>query len=998
MGEDNHIREQWQLLQSLRSTVEGLLVYGVSNVWNVYGGLNRLHSVIEQIFKHGCRIFDPLGEPDCWVFIQGLSWLQPSLAISPSAVQTDDYLLNLPARITSRRDLLWMYKSLESHSLSQKLSWLLSDKEHLLSCLEPWAFLCQESLAEATLICLRAVERNQAALLTEIDPCLFLPGGRFLKNSPKRHRRSSSYPTNFGIVRDKTPKNSSQTNDPEEKAGRIEKGGKMDDGTSEKNGNLTGDVGSEDRENEISLKSWNSLPVLCKDHEVCQKNCPLPLTVFMASNRPEEDVIRAEKSITLADVIKVDYSEAKMTETCSKKHYFNGKKPKIPLRKLRHKKNSYPTKNDIVDASDVQEFSNNFYAERKEDIEKFSSKSRVRKIDNFEKTSINSGAPIIASSGDISKNSDEPNFEESTVNPLLVNSGKREDGNFLSDKIKIETHQKVRRKSLFSSGSAPEFSGSWSLGVEGQKDVRTPKKSFMEDGGSSIQPMATGYFPRPLEGQSLTSFLSSAQFSRANAELDRENAHFSISEAMIAAIEQVKCNRQLRSIDETVDESDEEINNLKQRIRMRRRQRQVEQRKAGNWSRELLSDGKTDTTTTDQSVSPLSSSPGTPSDNTISTDGVDDLEIDDVRNLSQLRSFGASMSMASLYSDADLCRSSPRRGNESALTDSIISAEGVALCLISRFSERHLPRASELQWLVSEQDAPQQLLPMPKNWSANLMDEGQSDDATSQVIPLRGTIEWAPPRPQIIFTPHPPPAKKIRIAKQNYRCAGCGMKVAVEYANRFRYCEYLGRYFCTGCHTNQVALIPGKILSKWDFNRYPVSNFSYRLLDQMAVDPLFQVNDLNPLLYRRVKQLERTRLLRTQLFYLKDFMLTCRFAQSVQEALKKQPNYIFNDPHIYSMQDLVSVKVGTLTTKLSEIVQDCCAHVSECVLCEARGFMCELCFTKGNSKVIFPWELSKVTRCNDCGSCFHIECKNLAKNTLNCPRCLRLRERRSLKG
>lgn len=67
------------------------------------------------------------------------------------------------------------------------------------------------------------------------------------------------------------------------------------------------------------------------------------------------------------------------------------------------------------------------------------------------------------------------------------------------------------------------------------------------------------------------------------------------------------------------------------------------------------------------------------------------------------------MSMASLYSDADLCQASPRQGVESALTDSIISAEGVALCLISRFSERHLPRASELEWLVSEKDAPQQV-------------------------------------------------------------------------------------------------------------------------------------------------------------------------------------------------------------------------------------------------------------------------------------------------
>lgn len=61
----------------------------------------------------------------------------------------------------------------------------------------------------------------------------------------------------------------------------------------------------------------------------------------------------------------------------------------------------------------------------------------------------------------------------------------------------------------------------------------------MESGGQSIQPMSTGFFPRPKEGQSLASFLSSAQFAGARAELDRENAHFAISEAMISAVEQV---------------------------------------------------------------------------------------------------------------------------------------------------------------------------------------------------------------------------------------------------------------------------------------------------------------------------------------------------------------------------------------------------------------------------------------------------------------------------
>lgn len=35
-------------------------------------------------------------------------------------------------------------------------------------------------------------------------------------------------------------------------------------------------------------------------------------------------------------------------------------------------------------------------------------------------------------------------------------------------------------------------------------------------------------------------------------------------------------------------------------------------------------------------------------------------------------------------------------------------------------------------------------------------DEAEDLDM-QQATPLRGTIEWAPPRPQVIFTPHPPP-------------------------------------------------------------------------------------------------------------------------------------------------------------------------------------------------------------------------------------------------
>ncbi|KAJ8952104.1 hypothetical protein NQ314_007597 [Rhamnusium bicolor] len=37
-----------QLLRDLKSTVEGLLVTQVANVWSIYGGLNRLHNTMEK--------------------------------------------------------------------------------------------------------------------------------------------------------------------------------------------------------------------------------------------------------------------------------------------------------------------------------------------------------------------------------------------------------------------------------------------------------------------------------------------------------------------------------------------------------------------------------------------------------------------------------------------------------------------------------------------------------------------------------------------------------------------------------------------------------------------------------------------------------------------------------------------------------------------------------------------------------------------------------------
>lgn len=78
-----------------------------------------------------------------------------------------------------------------------------------------------------------------------------------------------------------------------------------------------------------------------------------------------------------------------------------------------------------------------------------------------------------------------------------------------------------------------------------------------------------------------------------------------------------------------------------------------------------------------------------------------------------------------------------------------------------------------------------------------------------------------------------------------------------DYIKRLRYCEYLGKYFCQCCHENAQMVIPSRILRKWDFSKYYVSNFSKDLLSKIWSDPLFNVQDINPALYRKVKSLNQ---------------------------------------------------------------------------------------------------------------------------------------------
>ncbi|XP_072582250.1 run domain Beclin-1-interacting and cysteine-rich domain-containing protein isoform X33 [Vulpes vulpes] len=527
----------------------------------------------------------------------------------------------------------------------------------------------------------------------------------------------------------------------------------------------------------------------------------------------------------------------------------------------------------------------------------------------------------------------------------------------------------ILRRSSFSEGQTlPATSGTKKSHTRSHSDTNIASRGASE--GGQYLCSGEGMFRRPSEGQSLISYLSEQDFGSC-ADLEKENAHFSISESLIAAIELMKCNMMSQCLEEEEEEeedSDREIQELKQKIRLRRQQIRTKNLLPVYQETEHGSFRVT------SSSSQFSSRDSTQFSDSGSADEVDEFEIQDADIRRSTASHSKSFTSSQPFSHCFLHST---------------SAEAVAMGLLKQFEGMQLPAASELEWLVPEHDAPQKLLPIPDSLPIS-PDDGQHADIYKLRIRVRGNLEWAPPRPQIIFNVHPAPTRKIAVAKQNYRCAGCGIRTDPDYIKRLRYCEYLGKYFCQCCHENAQVVIPSRVLRKWDFSKYYVSNFSKDLLIKIWNDPLFNVQDINSALYRKVKLLNQVRLLRIQLYHMKNMFKTCRLAKELLDSFDTVPGHLTEDLHLYSLNDLTATRKGELGPRLAELTRAGAAHVERCMLCQAKGFICEFC--QNEEDIIFPFELHKCRTCEECKACYHKACFKSG----SCPRCERLQARREL--
>ncbi|KFO93684.1 Run domain Beclin-1 interacting and cysteine-rich containing protein, partial [Buceros rhinoceros silvestris] len=918
----------WKLLGNLKTTVEGLVSTSNPNVWSKYGGLERLCRDMHSILYHGL-IHDKVccRQKDYWQFVKDIRWLSPG-----SAHHLEKFISLQESGQPDAEDLgdqaiaqLWLQHSLQCHCLSVQLRPLLGNRQYIRKFYADTAFLLSDAHVTAMLQCLEAVEQNNPRLLAQIDTSMLT-------------RKSDGQPP--------VSKSQSLTALP-----------------------ASPYVPTADCTQQRCFGSFSSLHHPASSGLSDRRRASS--SISSSASQSQE-----HSSSTRSSSFSEDRSPLEQPGSVTQLHIPSPKDPVSPASEMSSSTTSQSedtwTRSQDDPQSDVNDgpeylaignlgrrgraCSSASTSSTKSSSSKLFSSSGSQKLDSVSSLG-EQGASGGGSRGQsLLRRSSFSEGQSSALQGVLKKSHVRShsDTNVASGKLHESHSDPGGGRGLVSASTQ-------------NSELSTPSSLYMEYDSAQYLSSGEGMFRRPSEGQSLISYLSEQDFGSC-ADLEKENAHFSISESLIAAIELMKCNMMSRQLEEEEEDSDKEIQELKQKIRIRRQQ--IRTRHLFPTCQEMGSDSVVAT----DSGSQFSSRGSMQFSDSGSAEDVEEYEIRDAdikRNPdSSRKSFLSSESISHSFLNSN-------------------SAEAVAMGLLKQFEGMQLPAASELEWLVPEHDAPQKLLPIPDSLPIS-PDDGEHADIYKLRIRVRGNLEWAPPRPQIIFNVHPAPTRKVAVAKQNYRCAGCGIRTDPDYIKRLRYCEYLGKYFCQCCHENAQTVIPSRILRKWDFGKYYVSNFSKDLLSKIWSDPLFNVQDINPALYRKVKSLNQVWLLRIQLFHMKNMFKTCRLAKDLLDSFDAVPGHLTEDLHLYSLSDLSATKKGDLVPRLTELLKAGSLHVEKCMLCQAKGFICEFC--QNEDDIIFPFELNKCRTCEECKACYHKSC---FKST-RCPRCERLQARREL--
>ncbi|XP_053384754.1 differentially expressed in FDCP 8 homolog [Mercenaria mercenaria] len=167
------------------------------------------------------------------------------------------------------------------------------------------------------------------------------------------------------------------------------------------------------------------------------------------------------------------------------------------------------------------------------------------------------------------------------------------------------------------------------------------------------------------------------------------------------------------------------------------------------------------------------------------------------------------------------------------------------------------------------------------------------------------------------------------LSSQNYRCAEC--RGPISFKSGFsepRLCDYSGNFYCELCHWNDNMLIPARVLHNWDFDEWKVCRASKQFLRLMENKAVIRIQDINPMLFSFVEELNEVKKLREELLIMKRYILLCSLAMKSKLLLQlKNRQHFVENSDIYSMKDLIDIQKDTLLPELAQVHSSWAQHI-----------------------------------------------------------------------
>jgi len=231
---------------------------------------------------------------------------------------------------------------------------------------------------------------------------------------------------------------------------------------------------------------------------------------------------------------------------------------------------------------------------------------------------------------------------------------------------------------------------------------------------------------------------------------------------------------------------------------------------------------------------------------------------------------------------------------------------------------------------------------------------------------------------------------ELSLAEQNFSCSECSYQF--KQFGEARLCDYTGRYYCSTCHWAGVSPSPARIVHNWDFTPQPMSQAALQYLNIVCKKPLVNLEQINPSLGAVIQEVGMLARQRKLLLSMKKYLMVCRIAQEERILTQLHERQHFVDTaHMYSLQDLLDINNGVLVEYLNSRLSIFQNHITSCVLCLAKSFVCEICVDTSNVKdTLFPFD-ELVELCGDCEAVYHRDC---FRSISQCPRCSRKKEKK----